>query len=403
MEEWRLLAGMPLSLLTEVSRKARFQNALRQTVDRLFSPSPGGETLTTCAVMNKECAELFVYLNEAQTTNATSDMVSYDARAAALATPFGITINQGVNLNRLANPMEIDYQTIVPYLDEILKPSLMTQAQWFARHFNDEHKTDQLSLPMQNTLTQRDYCFGEGGENFTDEYIIKLKASNGELTGHEDRIPELLRKVNRMNFTQMIVNGDSDKTSTIESKAIKMHNGNQMAELPVLLEEMPMLEDAEALQLTLGNAIAVRLRDTTNEDIESLKAGKTVFDRLTYLEDRSVRIVVTQRSGLRIGVNRTIHTIPPGVWQLLPTSMGGQYSVSNPRTYYQTIDETKNWAIIESKTRLGRFGNAPTTERVSLGRRGRKMNPSRKSDVQSTTPTAIRRRRRALRRKNEEE
>ena len=406
MEEWRIRNqpyATPLNLMTEVIRKSYVQDALRHVVDELFSPSPGGEKFTTCAVMNKECAELFVYLH---VETDLDPMVSYDARVRDLASPFGIKRNLGVSQNRLANRMEINFLTIVPYLHEILKPSLMTQAQWFARHFNDEHRESELSIPMHNSLTQRDYCFGEGGENFTDEYIIKLKSSNGELTrwGHEDRLPEVLRKINRMNFTQMIVDGDSDKASTIESKAIKMHNDNQTAELPVVSEALSMHRGEEESLLSLGNLNAVRLRDATNEDAESLKTGKTVFDRLTYPDGKVAEIAVTQSSGLRIGVNRTIHTIPPGVWQLQGERLtSAELLTLDLRRYYRIIDETKNWAIIESKSRLGRFGNAPTTERISLGRRGRKMNPSEKSDVQDTSPTAIRRRRRTLTRRNEEE
>ena len=120
-------------------------------------------------------------------------------------------------------------------------------------------------------------------------------------------------------------------------------------------------------------------------------------------------IVVTRPRGMKIGAYASISTLRQGVWIVYPNErvvLDGtrEFSLSD---YYQALDETRNWSVMESKSRLGYSEtNTRTVDGSSMRQRFRKLNVSQPNEQNETrTVPALRRRRRglSLKSKNEEE
>lgn len=418
----------PSSFITAVRKKWALRDRMATMVNELFSRE-GEDRFVTCAVMNKHCARIFVSLNNKNGIDRPIPdafaMHSWDGEITSLpnngitppVTPFEMTIKEGPRRNMLAGLLAIDYLSPVPYLYEILKPSLMTQVLWFAEYFSDEHHEEEIGTPRQATLYQRDSGFGEGGENYSNEYFIKLEGFNEidndvMVTNRAFRsCIDLLRQLSKMKFTQILVDADSDRRLSIDSKAIKLHRGTQRAELPLMPDVVEMDEpitDGPIEDVTIGGIYLTRARNITDNDYESLRAGKTVFERLVPYGNK-MSIVVTRPRGMKIGAYASISTLRQGVWIVYPNErvvLDGtrEFSLSD---YYQALDETRNWSVMESKSRLGYSEtNTRTVDGSSMRQRFRKLNVSQPNEQNETrTVPALRRRRRglSLKSKNEEE
>ncbi len=141
-----------------------------------------------------------------------------------------------------------EYNTIcakggVAFVRELVKPSLMTQLQWYAQN------TTEGTMPIQKPLFVKNHGFGDGGKDGATEYYIKFQG-----IGEDRRRPTFSESIASMSVTQVLTKGTELRPfSTLREKALHIHNGAYTDELDELLAQAPevrevYLDSIEALE-----------------------------------------------------------------------------------------------------------------------------------------------------------